>query len=146
AALLHGPQDRRPIGVIGLGSGILASYVQPGQRITFYDIDPVMIHIATNPAYFTFLRDCRGKYDIILGDGRLKLGEAPRGAYRLFVVDAFSSDAIPVHLLTREAIERYFDKLTPDGVLLVHVSNRYLQLAPVLGNIAHALGLSAVRM
>src|SRR5262249_34926747 len=104
-ALTHATNDRRPIGVIGLGTGTLCGYVLEGQKITFYDIDPMMVEIASTPAYFTFLRDCRGTPNIIMGDGRLRLTEAADGAYRLFIVDAFSSDAIPVHLLTREAVK-----------------------------------------
>jgi len=145
-ALIHATADRRPIGVIGLGTGTLCGYVLHGQPITFYDIDPLMVAIATNPAYFTFLQDCRGKPSIVMGDGRLRLAQAADGAYRMIIVDAFSSDAIPIHLLTREAVQLYFDKLTPDGALVVHISNRYLRLGPVLGNIAADLGLTAVHM
>ena len=145
-ALIHANADRRPIGVIGLGTGTLCGYVLHGQPITFYDIDPLMVAIASNPDYFTFLKDCRGKPEIVMGDGRLRLGQAPDGKYRMIIMDAFSSDAIPIHLLTREAVKMYFDKLTPDGALVVHISNRYLKLAPVLGNIAEDLGLTAVAM
>jgi hypothetical protein len=104
----------------------------------------MVVDIAANERFFTYLRDCRGRYDIHLGDARLKLKEAAAHAYQLLVVDAFSSDAIPVHLITREALALYFDKLTADGVLAVHISNRHLDLAPVLGNCARELGLTGL--
>jgi spermidine synthase len=143
--LVAGPNDRRPLAVLGLGTGTLASYALPGQPITFYEIDPAAIHIATEPKYFSYITDCRGKWNIVLGDGRLKLKEAEPGKYRIIVADAFTSDAIPVHLVTREAIQLYFDKLTDDGVLILNISNRYLSLSPVLANIAQDLGKVGLR-
>jgi hypothetical protein len=135
---------------IGLGIGSLASYVEPEQDLTFYEIDPAVVRLAEDPAYFTYLRDCRGRrqpdgkpYRMVLGDARLKLCEASDGAYRLLVVDAFSSDSIPIHLLTREAIALYMRKLAADGVLAFHITNRRLRLAPVLGNLAADQGLAA---
>jgi SAM-dependent methyltransferase len=130
--------------VVGLGSGTMALYGRRGQHLTFYDIDPEVVRIATNPNYFTNLRNCRAEYNIVLGDARLQLARAEDAKYALLAVDAFSSDAIPMHLITREALELYFQKLKPDGVLLVHISNRYLNLAPVLGNLADDLGLDAL--
>ena len=127
--------------MIGLGAGTLASYGEPGQQLTYYEIDPVVRDIATNENYFTFLRDCRASWDIVLGDARLKLQDVDDGKFGILVVDAFSSDAIPIHLLTREALEMYFRKLSADGVLAVHISNRHLDLQPVLGNLARELGL-----
>ncbi|MBL8793499.1 MAG: fused MFS/spermidine synthase, partial [Planctomycetia bacterium] len=140
-SLVRTPHDTRPIAVLGLGTGTLAGYILPDQEIVFYEIDPLAVEIARNPAYFTYLSDCRGKVDVILGDGRLKLKEAPDRKFRMLFMDAFSSDSIPVHLVTKEAVKLYFEKLTDDGVLVVNVSNRYLRPAPVLGNIGKELGL-----
>jgi SAM-dependent methyltransferase len=144
--------DRRPnsrrIAVIGLGTGTLAAYARPGDAITFYEIDRLVRDIALDRAYFTFVSDARDRGASIrvdLGDARVRLEavkrERPGERYDLIAVDAFSSDAIPVHLLTREAIRLYLDMLKPDGVLTVHISNRYLQLAPVVANLAQDAGL-----
>jgi predicted membrane-bound spermidine synthase len=128
------------IGVIGLGAGSLACYAQPSQHWTFYEIDPAVERIAD--AYFTFLQDCAaGRPQVILGDARLRLREANDGAYDLFIIDAFSSDVVPVHLLTREALQLYVSKLDPAGILCFHCSSRYLELKPVLANLAHDAGL-----
>src|SRR5207244_8114742 len=116
-----------------------------GHHLTFYDIDPDVRDIATDESYFTYLRDCRAEWKIVLGDARLRLQEADDKKYGIIVVDAFSSDAIPIHLITREALELYFRKLAADGVLAVHISNRHLDLAPVLGNLAQELGLASLR-
>ncbi len=144
--------DRRPgslrIAVIGLGTGTLAAYARPGDAITFYEIDRLVRDIALDRAYFTFVSDARDRGASIrvdLGDARIRLEavkrERPGERYDLIAVDAFSSDAIPVHLLTREAIRLYLDMLKPDGVLTVHISNRYLHLAPVVANLARDAGL-----
>jgi len=104
--------------------------------------------IATNPEYFTFLRNCEKRgcpIDIKMGDARLELKKATDHCYDMIIVDAFSSDAIPVHLLTKQAVEMYFDKLAPHGYLMIHISNRYLRLAPVVARIAQALHVSAVK-
>jgi hypothetical protein len=128
------------IGVIGLGAGSLACYAQPKQHWTFYEIDPAVKDIADK--YFTFLRDCEaGKPEIILGDARLRLQEAADGSYDMIVLDAFSSDVVPVHLLTREALNLYLSKLTPAGILCFHCSSRYLELKPVIANLARDAGL-----
>ncbi len=129
------------VGVIGLGAGSLASYIGPQQSITFYEIDPEIERIARNPDYFTFLSDCRGDTDVVIGDGRLTLSQAPDRYYGLFVLDAFSSDAIPTHLLTREAIQLYLSKLEDDGVLVFHISNRYLNLEPLIAGLVADAGL-----
>jgi hypothetical protein len=135
--------ERRPrarIGLVGLGAGSLAAYGRPGQRLTYYEIDPAVIHIART--YFTFLRDCpAGEPEVIPGDARLTLAQAPAAHYQLLVIDAFSSDAIPLHLLTREALQLYLSKLAPDGILALHISNRYLHLEPVLADLAADAGL-----
>jgi len=144
---------REPCSVafVGLGTGTLASYLEPGQSATFYEIDPTVVRLAEDPAYFTYLRHCRGRqqsdgrpYRIELGDARLRLRDAADGSYRLLVVDAFSSDSIPVHLLTREAMELYLRKLAPDGVVAFHVSNRLLRLPPVLARLAEDQRLIAL--
>ena len=134
------------VGVIGLGAGTMASYAKPGTPWTFYEIDPAVVRIAQDPRYFTYLADAfpePGALTIVLGDARLRLREAPEGAYGLLVLDAFSSDAIPVHLLTRQAIALYFTKIAPHGMLALHVSNRYLDLKPVVADIARDAGLAA---
>jgi spermidine synthase len=130
------------VALIGLGTGTMACYNSPGQQWTFYEIDPLIESIARNPNLFTYLRDCPGETNVILGDARLKLSEAPAGEYGMIVADAFSSDAIPVHLMTREAIDMYFQKLRSDGVLAIHISNRHLDLEPVLGDLARDRGLT----
>lgn len=132
----RGPRRKTRVALIGLGAGTLACYGEPGQHLTFYEIDPAIKRIATDPALFTYMRGCRADWEIIIGDARLKLEEAADGKYGLMVIDAFSSDAIPVHLLTREALNLYFSKLDSTGVLAIHISNKYLDLEPVLGRLA----------
>lgn len=138
--------DNKELAFIGLGSGTLACYGRPGQHIDFYDIDRAVKRIsADQTTYFTYYNHCPAAKQVILGDARLMMEKARPGQYQLIAVDAFSSDAIPVHLITREAIELYFRNLKPDGVLAVHISNRYLNLEPVLANIAAKLGYGALR-
>jgi spermidine synthase len=132
------------IGVIGLGTGSLACYARSGQQWTFFEIDPVMEQIARDPDLFTFLTDCPGEHEVVLGDARISLDRVPDGRYGVLVVDAFNSDAIPVHLLTREAVGLYMRKLAPGGVVAVHISNRYLDLRPVLANVAWDLNLTSM--
>jgi len=127
--------------VIGLGAGSLACRAGPDDTVHYYEIDPAIIRIARDPNLFSFLSVCRPDVPIILGDARLTLAEAPDGAYDLIVVDAFSSDAIPIHLLTREAMAVYLKKLSPHGMVVLHVSNRHLELASVVAGIAAANGL-----
>ena len=114
----------------------MAAYAQPEQNFTFYEIDPVVVALASDPRLFTYLTDCRGKHEIVLGDARLRLGEAPEEEYDMLVLDAFSSDSIPIHLLTEEALDLYLAKLKSDGVLVLHISNRYLELEPMLVRLA----------
>ncbi len=129
------------IGVVGLGTGTIAAYGRWGDYIRYYEINPLVPIIARTQ--FTFVNDCRGKLDIAMGDARLTLErEAPEN-FDVLAVDAFSSDSIPVHLLTREAMQLYFHHLKPDGILAVHISNRYLDLEPVLEGEAKALGKTA---
>ncbi|MGH7135152.1 MAG: spermidine synthase, partial [Pirellulales bacterium] len=137
-------RSQPPVAVIGLGVGSLAYYGAAGQEFVFYEIDPAVERIARDDDYFTFLRDSRADVRVVLGDARLSLGDVPDGHYGLIVVDAFSGDAIPVHLLTHEAMQIYLEKLSPGGVLAFHISNQFLDLAPVLGNLAgasHLVGL-----
>jgi hypothetical protein len=130
------------VAVVGLGTGTLACHRQGGERWTFFEIDPEVIRIAHDPRRFEFMSRCAPQAPTILGDARLTL-EASPDRYDLIVLDAFSSDAIPVHLLTREAFTSYLSKLTPHGVIIVHISNRHLDLAPVLANMAQSQGLVA---
>ena len=128
------------LGLVGLGAGALAFYGAPGQTLTFYEIDPAVVEIAQDPAFFTYLRDSKAEIDVIVGDGRLRLSE-PHPPFGLLLVDAFSSDSIPTHLLTTQAIELYFHQIDPDAIVGLHISNRHLDLEPVLGRLAAELGL-----
>jgi hypothetical protein len=132
------------VGVIGLGAGTLAAYDEPPRRFTFYELDPEVARIASDPSLFTFLSDSRATTAIEIGDGRRLIAGAADGEYDLIVVDAFGSDAIPVHLLTREAFELYVRKLAPGGVLALHLTNQYLDLAPVVEALTHDLNLAGV--
>jgi hypothetical protein len=143
ASFATGP-GRTRFGVIGLGTASMAAYAKPGDSWTFFEINPAVERLARNPDYFTFLRDCAPGARVVLGDARQSLERVPDGAFDVLVVDAFSSDAIPVHLMTAEAVALYFRKLTPDGLLVLHVSNRYLDLAPVVAAIVNHLGLTAM--
>jgi spermidine synthase len=129
------------VGVIGLGTGSMAAWGRAGDAIRFYEINDRVLDIARTE--FTFLADCRSRIDVVLGDARLSLEREPDQRFDVLVVDAFSGDSIPVHLLTREAFEVYFRHLKPDGTLAVHVSNSYLGLAPPVAALAHALGRQA---
>jgi spermidine synthase len=124
------------IGIIGLGIGTLASYGRPGDYIKFYEIDPEVINVAFNEKYFTYLSDCQAQVETVLGDARIslerELQENSPQHYDIFVIDAFTSDAIPVHLLTKEAFEIYLSHLNSDGIIAVHITNRHLNLVPVL--------------
>jgi hypothetical protein len=129
--------------IVGLGAGTLASSAAAGERWTFYEIDDAMERIARDPRFFTYLADCKAEsVEIILGDARQRLRDAPDRAYRMLVLDAFSSDALPVHLLSRQAIGLYRSKLADGGVLVFNLSNRYLDLDPVIGRQAHDAGMA----
>ncbi len=131
------------IGVLGLGAGAIAAYGLPGERITFYEIDPAVERIARNPQYFTYLADSRAKVEVVLGDARLSLVHGPPRTFDLLVLDVFSSDSVPIHLITRQAMKIYLDRLTDHGLLAIHVSSRYLNLAPILGRLAEDAKLTA---
>ncbi len=137
AELISTRPSVRRIGVIGLGTGSMAWYGRPGQDWTFFELDPIVIRLAQNRRYFTFLRNSRATNLMIeRGDARVRLGEMPDHSFDLLVLDAFSSDAIPLHLLTAEALALYRQKLTPQGILLFNISNRYLDLEPILARLA----------
>jgi hypothetical protein len=137
-----GKQRSLHVGAIGLGIGTVAAYGRPGDDYTFYEINPLVVKVANQE--FTFLRDSEAKTNIVLGDARLSLEREPTQGFDVLVVDAFSGDSIPVHLLTREAFELYFRHLKPDGVVAVHVSNQYLDLQPVVAAAAKWFGKEAV--
>jgi hypothetical protein len=132
------------VGVIGLGTGSLACYRKGSENWKFYEIDPIVVELASDPKKFTFLSKCAPNAKLIVGDARLTLGEEPAGLFNLLILDAFSSDAIPVHLLTREALLMYLSKLGKNGILAFHVSNRNMDLRPVLAAVAKDLGLAAL--
>jgi len=133
----HGPIN---VGIVGLGTGTLASYGRAGDRYRIYEINPGVIHIAATQ--FDFLRDSGARIEIVPGDARLSLEREATQNFNVLVVDAFSGDAIPVHLLTREAFQLYLGDLAPQGILAVHISNKYLDLAPVVEAAARDLGVS----
>jgi hypothetical protein len=138
------------VGIVGLGAGVLAAYGIEGDRFHFYEIDPDVIQLARDSGYFRYLADSHASIEITPGDGRLsleiQLREGGSQAFDLLILDAFSSDAIPVHLLTREALRLYLQHLEPGGVLAIHVSNINLELAPLVFRLAEQLGLHAIQI
>lgn len=131
------------LSVLGLGTGAISCMARKGQVFTYYEIDPAVERMARDESLFGFMRDCPPTIKVVLGDGRLTLQKMPNASQDLLVMDAFTSDAVPVHLLTREALAMYLTKLKADGVLVYHISNRYLDLAPVLTALAADAGLNA---
>jgi len=127
--------------VIGMGAGSLASYGRKGQEWTFFEIDPVVADLAGDSGYFSYLTRSPAEINVVLGDGRLSLSQEPDGRFQLLVVDAFSSDVIPMHLLTREAFAIYSSKLREDGMILFHISNRHFDLRQKLTDLALDAGL-----
>ncbi len=132
-ARLEKKGEKGRYGVVGLGTGSLSCYAKEGERWRIFEIDPVVIGISSNPRNFSFLANCQPNPDIVIGDARLTLAKEPSGTFDLIIVDAFSSDAIPIHMLTADAMKMYADKLKPEGVVVLHISNRYLDLDSVLG-------------
>jgi hypothetical protein len=132
------------IAVVGLGTGSLACQIKPGDSLAYYEIDPAVVRIARDPNRFGYLSSCAPGVKVILGDARLTLADAADGAYDILIVDAFSSDSIPTHLLTREAMAIFAKKIAPDGMVLMHVSNKHMELASVVAGIAQANGLVAL--
>jgi len=127
------------LGAVGLGVGTLAAYAEPGDFLRFYEINPEVLRMARR--HFFYLADCRTQWDVVLGDARLSLEAQPPQRFDILVVDAFSGDAVPTHLLTQEAFEVYRKHLAPGGVIAVHVSNTYLRLGPVVRRVAESRGL-----
>ncbi len=138
------PRRFQRVGVVGLGTGTMACYARDGQDWTFFEIDPTVVRIARDSGYFTYLADCKPDAKVLLGDARLSLARMPDATFDLLVLDAFSSDAIPVHLLTAEAFALYRRKLSRRGVLVVHISNQFLDLEPVVGRITMETGYFGV--
>jgi hypothetical protein len=131
------------VAVIGMGTGTLACHRAPQREWTFYEIDPVVVKLAQDGRHFDFLARCAPDARIVVGDGRLSIARAPDAAYDLIVIDTFSSDAIPAHMVTREALALYFRKAAAGGVVAFHVTNQYLDLLPVLARLAADAGLAA---
>jgi len=129
------------VGAVGLGTGTLAAYAEPGQRWTFYEIDPEVERIARDTRYFTHLDSCGTRCRVVIGDARLSLQQRT-DTHDVIVLDAFSSDSIPIHLLTREAVQLYLSRLNPDGVLAIHISNNHLDLRPVVAGMVRDLRLA----
>jgi hypothetical protein len=127
----------RRVAMVGLGTGTVACYGRPEEHWTYYEIDPLVERIARTARLFTYLRDCPPRTNVVIGDARLSLRSAADGEFDVIVLDAFSSDAIPAHLITREALALYLRKLAPEGVVAIHISNRYLDLRPVIMGLAH---------
>jgi hypothetical protein len=143
AALPHA-STASDVAVIGLGVGTLASYRAPSQHWTFYEIDPIVERIARNTSYFTYLSRCGADCTVVTGDGRVSLAREASQKFGVIVLDAFSSDAIPIHLLTKEAMALYVSRLAPGGAIVFHISNMNLSLSHVLGRIADDARLQAV--
>ena len=135
-------RNAKRVGVIGLGAGTVAAYGDAGDVFRFYEINPLMERLARH--WFTFLHDSGGKISVVPGDARLSLAGEGDQHFNVIVIDAFSGDAIPVHLLTREALALYRRHLEPDGVIAFHVSNQYIDLEPVIAGIAADAGLEAI--
>ncbi len=143
AALAAAGTLPRRVGAIGLGTGEIACYRADGQQWTFFEIDPAVVRLATSGQWFRYMPDCAPKARIVLGDGRLSIAKEPAASFDFLVLDAFASDSIPTHLITREAFKLYLDKLAPDGIVLVHISNRYIDLEPLLAALAADSRLAA---
>lgn len=130
-----------PFALMGLGAGTIACYTRENQTMDAYEIDSLVVDIAADPSYFTYMRDCPGKKNVILGDARLNLKRQPNEKYGIMIMDAFSSDAVPAHLLTTQAMAMYAQKLKPNGIIAFHISNRHLELRYVLAAVTQKLGL-----
>ncbi len=146
AATTGAPTGAIRMGIVGLGTGSMACHTQPNDTITYFEIDPVVVEIAKDPRYFDFLSHCRPGAEIVMGDARLTLAKQPHAAFDYLVIDAFTSDAVPAHLLTAEAIRLYLDKIAARGVLALHVSNRYLELVSAVTATAQTIPGTVVRV
>jgi len=146
-AQFQGSHPQANVAIIGLGTGGAAVYARASEHWTFYEINPAVVSVAQSREYFSYLSDCTAApVDIVLGDARLKLHSAPNRSYDLLVLDAFSSDSIPVHLMTQQALDLYLSKLAPGGLIVFHISNRNLDLTEVVGNLAKSRDLSCLSM
>jgi hypothetical protein len=138
------------VGAVGLGAGTIAAYGMPGDVIRFYEINPEVVRIAQDERFFTYLADSKAEVEVVLGDARLEMereiAEGRPMGYDLLVIDAFSGDSIPTHLIDREAVEVYLAHLNPDGILAFHISNRHINLEPVTALLADEFGLHASRV
>ena len=144
-AAFQGSPAVKNVAIVGLGAGATAAYARPNERWTFYEINPAVVNIARDPQYFTYVVDCsQVPFNIVLGDARLQLRQAAAASYGLIVLDAFSSDAIPVHLITQQALDLYLSKLAPGGLLVFNISNRNLDVSPVLADLALSRNLSCI--
>jgi hypothetical protein len=133
------------VAIVGLGAGATVAYTRANESWTFYEINPAVVSIARSQEYFTYLSDCaQSPLEVVLGDARLKLRDAQAASYSLIVLDAFSSDAIPIHLMTQQALDLYLSKLAPAGLLVFHISNRNLDLSSVVAGLAHSRNLTGV--
>lgn len=139
--------ERRPqgasVGVVGLGVGTMAAYMRPTDSMTFFEVNPTVVRMARDQRYFTYLANASGPTTVVLGDARVSLADVSDASFDLLVLDAFSSDSIPAHLLTQEAMRMYVAALKPDGLAVFHLSNTYLDLAPAVASTAESIGLSA---
>jgi hypothetical protein len=135
--------DPLKVAVIGVGAGTLTCAAEPGESWTFFEIDQTMVDTASDPKYFRYISSCMPGLKPVIGDARLTFAKEPSGSYDLIIVDAYSSDAIPIHLATEEAMAIYKDKLAPHGAVLMHVSNRHLDLETVVVGIADANDLKS---
>jgi SAM-dependent methyltransferase len=135
--LQQGTAPRR-VGVVGLGAGTLAAYARAGDAFRFYEINPAVIQVAEHD--FHFIDSAPARIDVVPGDGRLSLEREPAASFDVLILDAFADDSIPVHLLTREAFALYFRVLRPGGVLAIHITNRYLDLAPIVEALGNSFG------
>jgi hypothetical protein len=133
------------VGLVGLGTGAVGCYEKPGEHWTYFEINPADLAFARDPALFTFLRDCPAHPDIVLDDARLAIARQPDNSFDMIILDAFTSDAIPIHLITRDAVQLYLAKLRGGGLIVFHISNRYLDLGSVVGSVAASLDLAARR-
>ncbi len=134
----------RKVGLMGLGAGTIACLLRPSDDLDIVEINPAVIAVAENPEYFTFMRDCAPHMRIFLGDGRLEISKQPDASYDLIIMDAFSSDSIPIHLVTKEAIAMYQKKLRRGGSIAIHISNRYLDLIPLVRGLAESANTTAL--
>ncbi|HMU37699.1 MAG TPA: fused MFS/spermidine synthase [Pseudomonadota bacterium] len=144
AMLYYGKQARLRVGVVGLGIGTLATYARPGDSFRFYELNPAIVKLARE--YFSYLSDCKGELSISLGDARLSLHREPPQQLDVLVLDAFSGDSVPTHLLTREAMAVYRKHVTEQGTIAIQITNRYLNLVPVVRGLAHAEGFQVLRV